>query len=602
MPQSPPPDAFRSLLLVDRSGRREVRRVRDGSTLADALRSAGFALDFDCGGRGVCGRCAVPVSDLSDSAPPTRRLACRTLVDRDGLSVDVSDLPTLEEKRAERLASPLPETALAPTAEERAGEFGFAVDLGTTTLVCALVSLASGRSLVVSTRRNPQIAWGRDVLSRIGAATSDPAVATALRSAVVRELGALATESATQIGVSTVKIREIVVAGNATESFLFCGRDASPLGSAPFFVAERAFPELAASEFGSWGADFAPTARVRIFPTFSAFVGGDVLAGFERLRAFAGFGSSEKTALFLDVGTNGEAILARNGRFFATSTAAGPAFEGAEIACGSLAVPGAIRAVDFSADGTLWRPRTVGDEPARSVCGSGLVDALAGALATNAVAPNGRLRTADAPEVAALPLEFRRRFATFDGERTFEIARSAPNAYLNVPRSSPSAQFSETAGTAPSTRFIEIVQAAQNAEFESAVRLRQRDVRRLQLAIGAVRAGLRLLCDAAETSIAELDAVYLAGGFGGALNRTNARRVGLLPPEIPNARIVDCGNSSLFGAVDVLTNRLSWAKITETLDRVATLDLATDPRFAETFAESTRFLDADAFAAVESRF
>lgn len=593
MPQSPPPDAFRSLLLVDRSGRREVRRVRDGSTLADALRSAGFALDFDCGGRGVCGRCAVPVSDLSDSAPPTRRLACRTLVDRDGLSVDVSDLPTLEEKRAKRLASPLPETALAPTAEERAGEFGFAVDLGTTTLVCALVSLASGRSLVVSTRRNPQIAWGRDVLSRIGAATSDPAVATALRSAVVRELGALATESAAQIGVSTVKIREIVVAGNATESFLFCGRDASPLGSAPFFVAERAFPELAASEFGSWGADFAPTARVRIFPTFSAFVGGDVLAGFERLRAFTGFGSSEKTALFLDVGTNGEAILARNGRFFATSTAAGPAFEGAEIACGSLAVPGAIRAVDFSADGTFWRPRTVDDEPARSVCGSGLVDALAGALATNAVAPNGRLRTADAPEVAALPLEFRRRFATFDGERTFEIARSSQNAYLNIPRSSPSAEVSGV---------DETVHPPKNAEFESAVRLTQRDVRRLQLAIGAVRAGLRLLCDAAETSIAELDAVYLAGGFGGALNRTNARRVGLLPPEIPNARIVDCGNSSLFGAVDVLTNRLSWAKITETLDRVATLDLATDPRFAETFAESTRFLDADAFAAVESRF
>jgi uncharacterized 2Fe-2S/4Fe-4S cluster protein (DUF4445 family) len=125
--------------------------------------------------------------------------------------------------------------------------------------------------------------------------------------------------------------------------------------------------------------------------------------------------------------------------------------------------------------------------------------------------------------------------------------------------------------------------------------LTQRDVRRLQLAIGAIRAGLRLLCEAAETSVADLDAVYLAGGFGGALDRTNARRVGLLPPEIPNARIVDCGNSSLFGAVDVLTNRLSWAKVTETLDRVATLDLATDPRFAETFAESTRFPASDEF-------
>ena len=579
MPTLPASDAFRSVYFIDRSSRRWTRRVPDGSTLAD-----GFALDFDCGGRGVCGRCAVPVAFLPDASSFRARLACRTLVDRDDLLVDVSALPTLEEKRAERLASPLPETTLQPTAEERGGDFGFAVDLGTTTLVCALVSLASGRSLVVSTRRNPQIAWGRDVLSRIGAAVGSPAVAAALRTAVVRELGALATESAAQIGVSTVKIREIVVAGNATESFLFCGRDVSPLGAAPFFIADRTFPEFAASSFADWGVDFAPTARVRVFPTFSAFVGGDVLAGFERLRTFDSFGAPGRTALFLDVGTNGEAILARDGRFFATSTAAGPAFEGAEIACGSLAVPGAIRAVDFSADGTVWRPRTVGDLlPARSVCGSGLVDALAGALATNVVAPNGRLRTADAPEVAALPADFRRRLADVDGERTFEIAQAAQiaaNLDVNAPQTAP---------------FAEIPQFPQNAVDFSAVRLTQRDVRRLQLAIGAIRAGLRLLCDAAETLVAELDAVYLAGGFGGALNRTNARRVGLLPPEIPNARIVDCGNSSLFGAVDVLTKRLSWAKVTETLDQVATLDLATDPRFAETFAESTRFPTSDEF-------
>lgn len=583
MPTSSSSAAFRSLRFTDRAARRWERRVPDGSTLADALRDAGFALDFDCGGRGVCGRCAVPVAFLSDASAFERRLACRTFVDRDDLLVDVSDVPTLEEKRAERLASPLPETSLVPTAEERGGEFGFAVDLGTTTLVCALVSLTSGRSLALSTRRNPQIAWGRDVLSRIGAAVGSPEVAAALRAAVVRELGALAAELAAQIGVSSDKIREIVVAGNATESFLFCGRDVSPLGAAPFFIADRTFPEFAASSFADWGVDFAPTARVRVFPTFSAFVGGDVLAGFERLRAFDSFGAPGRTALFLDVGTNGEAILARDGRFFATSTAAGPAFEGAEIACGSLAVPGAIRAVDFSADGTVWRPRTVGDVfPPRSVCGSGLVDALAGALATNAVAPNGRLRTADAPELAALPSEFRARLATVDGERTLEIAQTAPSSDFNAPQT-------------PS--FTEIAQMPQSAPLSAtpAVRLTQRDVRRLQLAIGAIRAGLRLLCEAAETTVADLDAVYLAGGFGGALNRTNARRVGLLPPEIPNARIVDCGNSSLFGAIDVLTNRLSWAKVTETLDRVETLDLATDPRFAETFAESTRFTTSDEF-------
>lgn len=548
----------RALTLFDaRTNRAETRTVADGANLADVLRGAGFALDFDCGGRGVCGRCRVRLFDDANGTAETP-LACQRRVDRDGLRVDVSNLATFAEKRAEKIASPEPTAPLVATSEERAGKFGFAVDLGTTTLVAALVSLDSGRVLTVESRRNPQIEFGRDVVSRIAFASQNAQNAATLRRVVVRELGRIAAEAARKIGVSTEKIAQIVVAGNATEEFLLCGRDVSPLGAAPFFVAEKTFPEYAAPDF-DWEIAFAPGATVRVFPVFSAFVGGDVLAGFERLRA-AGpsepFNDASKTALFLDVGTNGETILSARGRYFSTSTAAGPAFEGSEISCGSLAVDGAIRSVEFDAAGTIWRPRTVGNAAATSVCGSGLIDALAGALATGAVAPNGRLRTANAAELAALPADFRARLEETAGTRSFRIS--------NEP-----------------------------AETASPVRLTQRDVRQVQLAVGAIRAGLQILFDAAGVSFGELDALYLAGGFGAALDRTNARRVGLLPPEVANEKIVYCGVSSLFGAVDVLTKRLDWATILEARTDVSNVELATNPRFAEVFAAATRFPNPD---------
>ncbi len=549
---------FRTLTLFDaQTNRGETRTVVDGANLADVLRAVGFALDFDCGGRGVCGRCGVRLFDDATGIAETA-LSCQRRVDRDGLRVDVSNLATFDEKRAENIAVPEPTAPLSATAEERDGKFGFAVDLGTTTLVAALVSLDSGRVLTVESRRNPQIEFGRDVVSRIAFASQNAQNAATLRRVVVRELGRIAAEAARKIGVSTEKIARIVVAGNATEEFLLCGRDVSPLGSAPFFVAEKTFPEFAATDF-DWGAAFAPGATVRVFPVFSAFVGGDVLAGFERLRA-AGpnepFNDATKTALFLDVGTNGETILSAKGCYFSTSTAAGPAFEGSEISCGSLAVDGAIRSVEFNADGTIWRPQTVGNAAATSVCGSGLIDALAGALATGAVAPNGRLRTATAPELAALPADFRARLEETAENRAFRIS--------NEP-----------------------------AETASPVRLTQRDVRQVQLAVGAIRAGLRLLFDAAGVSFGDLDALYLAGGFGAVLDRTNARRVGLLPPEVANEKIVYCGVSSLFGAVDVLTKRLDWATILEARTDVSNVELATNPRFAEVFAAATRFPNPD---------
>ncbi|MCF0234585.1 MAG: 2Fe-2S iron-sulfur cluster binding domain-containing protein, partial [Thermoguttaceae bacterium] len=267
-----------TLTIIDGAESRTTT-ARRGATLAEALREAGRPLDFDCGGRGVCGRCVVPFAEPGEDWAPRR--ACQTRLERDGARADVSAIP----RTAPEIAG---ESTSAASGEESRGALGLAVDLGTTTLVCGLVSPASGRILATETRRNPQIAFGRDVVSRIGAASRDAASAAAMRDGVRREIGRIAASLAGKIGAEPERIAEIAVAGNATMELLFAGRDVSPLAAAPFDVGERFFEPAPAEAFGDWGVAFAPGARVYLFPLFSAFVGGDILAGFCHLRRARG--------------------------------------------------------------------------------------------------------------------------------------------------------------------------------------------------------------------------------------------------------------------------------------------------------------------------
>lgn len=534
--------------LVDGARSRRVAAM-PGEPLADVVRREGFSLDYDCGGRGVCKRCVVFVAAPGDSAFQPR-LACQTRVERPGMRVDVSRLRKTTATSFEAIVAPAPSTLAdaATTAEERVGALALAVDLGSTTIECALASLVSGRTLNVAARRNPQVAFGRDVISRIAAAARREN-ADAMRALALRAIGSMAEELAARIGAETSQIVDVVVAGNATMEFLLTGRDPSPLGVAPFEVGSRVFQTRRAADVPVLSS-LAPRARLRVFPVFSAFVGGDILSGFEYLRRRGAFDDAG-ARLFFDVGTNGESLLAVDGRFYATSTAAGPAFEGAEISQGALAVPGAIRAIDYDAATSLWRPTTIGDVPATGVCGSGLVDALAGALDFGAVAPNGRLRAADAPELADPATRARLRGDRRD--RAFLI-------------SSPS-ELAATGG----------------------VWIAQRDVRQAQLAICAMKTGLALLLATARLDAGALDAVLIAGSFGGALNVESARRVGIFPPEVPASRVRCVGNASLLGALDAATGRLDLEDAARDVELVENVDLAASPDFNDVFAACARF-------------
>lgn len=506
--------------------------IPSSTKISDYLLSQGYLPSLDCGGMGRCGRCVVEI--VLPDGERRKVLACQTygpaLVDPEKL------------KRREEIFAPenqqRPETGL--TDAEREGGFALAVDLGTTTIAAALISLTSGRTLRTASDRNPQRDRGADVTSRIAAAV-DPKIAREMKLSALNAISALAKKMAREANVPEEQVEKIAIAGNTAMEYLIAGIDVAPLGAAPFRVDVRVFPTCSAKEFG---LRFAPAAEVVLVPVVSAFIGGDVLIGYEYLLTRGGFKDTE-TSLLLDVGTNGEMILSDRGKLYAASTAAGPAFEGAQISQGSLAVPGAIAAVELAEDAPRWRVRTIADKPSETVCGSGMIDALAAALELDLIAPSGRIRSkSDAA-------------AREEGYRVNEDGRE---------------------------RAIVISQ-----KDDPKVALTQRDVRQAQLALGAMKVGRRLLLAAAGRDSTELDALYVAGGFGAALSPSNAQRVGLLPAGTPVEKIEYCGNSSLLGAAALLLGEIDCERMKAKLDRFYVVELAEDPRFADAFAEALAF-------------
>jgi uncharacterized 2Fe-2S/4Fe-4S cluster protein (DUF4445 family) len=353
-----------------------VLEVPRGAELADPLAAEG--VELPCGGRGECGGCRVRVlegelaasdEDL-DLLGPGRvaagwRLACRCRADADA-TIEV------EEWRHPILAD---ETPFAFTPRDGAG---IAVDVGTTTLVAQLVDLGSGAVLGVETALNAQARYGSDLMSRIEAATAGaPLVAT-----IREQVGGLVAGLLSSARASPERLARIVLVGNTAMHHLFGGLDVAPLAAYPFETPRPDALHWRADELG-WAR--AGRSEVLFLPCLGGFVGSDVLAG---LRAIGLDRAASPTAMF-DLGTNGEIVVGTGERLYCASAAAGPAFEGARISCGMRAAAGAISAVQ-AAGGRLVA-HVLGGGPARGICGSGLVDAVATGLELRRIEPGGRL-------------------------------------------------------------------------------------------------------------------------------------------------------------------------------------------------------------------
>lgn len=423
--------------------------------------------------------------------------------------------------------------------------YGVAFDIGTTTVVGTLMDLATNNELLAVSELNPQVTFGDDVVSRILRVCEDREALVELQEAIVETLNGMIGRLTGQQHVSEERIYDISVAGNTTMQQLLCGLDCTALAQAPFSPVFAGGQRFQADELGLHAN---PDALLYVFPQIGGFVGGDTVAALLAARML----HRRDTCLLIDIGTNGEIAIRRGDEFFATSTAAGPAFEGARITNGMRARVGAIEKVVVDEDVHL---NVIGDSRPIGLCGTALIDTVAELLRHGYLDEMGRL-AADADLPVHTPPRIRRRFAGQKAERRFVLA------FEN--------------------------ETSSGGE----VALWQRDVQELQLASGAIRAGINILLRRIGITAEEVDEVLLAGAFGNFIRRMNARRIGLLP-QVPCDRIKFIGNAALLGAKLALLSQDEQQEA-ETIQRMTHyIDLSLDVEFQREFADAMVFPDGD---------
>jgi uncharacterized 2Fe-2S/4Fe-4S cluster protein (DUF4445 family) len=419
---------------------------------------------------------------------------------------------------------------------------GLAIDLGTTSLAAALVSLDDGRVVASASALNPQVAYGADVISRIRHDSHAAGGGEHLKVAIRQGLAALAADLLAASTCSSTSVVVASIAGNPTMMHTWLGVPCGSLGRAPYLAA---WSDAVTVKASAVGLPIHPNANVLAFPLVKSHVGGDAMAA----AMATGLDRTRGSTLLIDLGTNTELLLAHDGRVFATSAAAGPAFEGVGIRHGMRGAPGAIDLVSISSDGAVVT-HTVGGGPARGVCGSGLIDAVAELLRAGVLTPTGYLRKADELPPAS-PLAGR--LASIDGMNAFTLAAGAG--------------VDHEVGT---------------------IVLTARDVREVQLAKGSIAAAVALLCHRAGIRPAALTDVLVAGAFGNYIRKTSALRLGLLPGIDPE-RVRLVGNAAGVGARLALLDSEILERARGLAARAEYVDLATDAGYQETFVSALAF-------------
>ena len=444
-----------------------------------------------CGGNGKCGKCAVLAQGSFSALPDAqgRVLSCQARVTGDAeVWLPRRKILTQIETRTQESAC---------TFEPVPGEYGAAIDLGTTTIVLQLLRLSDSKPLATVSCENPQRLVAADVIGRIDAALKGK---LPLLTNLVRDcIHVLEQEAFIRAGLPDRTADVRVIAGNTTMLYLFTGRSPKSLSAAPF---------EADCLFGlQEERDILPACA-------GAFVGADITCAVVSSQMT----HRPETALLIDVGTNGEIVLWHNGTLRCCATAAGPAFEGSGISCGTGSIPGAIDSVCVQ-DGKLAFT-TLENAPACGVCGSGLIDLVAALLETE--------------------------------------------------------QLDETG-------FLE-----DDIELAEKVVLTQQDIRQVQLAKGAIAAGIRTLLQEASIEVKDVEVLYIAGGFGSHLNLTSAARIGLIPAElIPKTQVL--GNASLGGARQLLLSRGCEREAVDIAQNALCLNAAACAGFSDAFVECMMF-------------
>lgn len=484
-----------------------------GHKLSDWLVSKGHFLISPCGGRGTCGKCRVKLlgglfCDIVTGGIATPDeggyiLSCQVYCTESSVGAMI-DLPTT---RGGGLVE------FEPNHFEQ-GEGGYAVslDIGTTTIGACLVDRSSGEILSRTSMLNPQAVYGADVLSRIQACSEGK----------LEHLQSLVLDATRQILRALAEdkhIDELCVSANTTMLHLYIGADPTTIGRYPFtplFVEEKV---LSGDSLGL------EVDRVRLLPSASAYIGSDVTVGVLACDMCA-----DKTQLLVDMGTNGEIVLSHKGKLYATSTAVGPALEGASIECGVGGVVGAIDRVDIREGEIITH--TIGDATPVGICGSGLVQLTAMLLRLGMIDETG---------------------AWTDSECVLNKYLKGDRLYLN-----------------------------------DDIYLSQKDIRQLQLAKSALRSGIETLLVENGVSIDEVSSMYVAGGVGYYMDLDSASEIGLLPPSLQKvAKVV--GNTSLAGNIACVLSSEDREKVANISRQIEVIDLSFSTTFVDKYVSNMYF-------------
>jgi uncharacterized 2Fe-2S/4Fe-4S cluster protein (DUF4445 family) len=592
-----------------------------GGTLLDHARTLGVDIVSLCGGTGQCGCCIVQVLDGEVSEPTSvelellppekidqgYRLACCTVplsdckvqvppeslsspqrmqVEGEELSVDPNPLthvyqvsltpPTLDDLRSDsgRLTDALEQQhdlksastdidvlrQISPHLREHVdpgnGQWrvqvvvrereiigllqldvpplGLAVDLGTTKIAVYLLNLNTGQTLASHGLMNPQIAYGEDIIARIAYTEKNENNATLLRELVVQALNETINEMCNSIGARPSHIADAVIVGNTAMHHILLGLPLKQLARSPYIPTVASALDLKARDVG---LTLMPGSYVHLLANVAGYVGADHIA----MLLATEIEEQPGVVLAIDIGTNTEICLLHQGVLTSTSCASGPAFEGAHIKHGMRAASGAIEHLRLLEDRLEYQ--TIGGAPPVGLCGSGILDAMAQLYLAGVLDKQGRMH--DHPRVR-----------TVDGVREFILVDQHD---LNL--------------------------VTDDQASEHTITIAQKDVRQLQLAKGAMRAGIELLLQANGLRMDEIDQVVIAGAFGTYIDIASAITIGMLP-ELPLDRLRQVGNAAGMGAKLALVSRTKRDEARALADRIGYLELATHPQFHTTFAQS----------------
>jgi uncharacterized 2Fe-2S/4Fe-4S cluster protein (DUF4445 family) len=419
--------------------------------------------------------------------------------------------------------------------------YGLALDIGTTTVVGAILNLKTGAVEAAKSALNAQASYGADVISRASHTMLEADGLTQLTGLIVDTINDLVGQLSEMSGVRRDHVYEALVVGNATMLHLLMGIHPEPISVAPFITTIEEAVVVPASFIG---LKLHPQARVSTLPHLGAYVGADIVAGV--LATGVARNKDGKIRLYIDVGTNGEIVLGSVARSVSTAAPAGPAFEGAQILNGMRASDGAIEGVRIGEDVSLQI--IGGDLPPVGICGSGLVDAVAELVQAGLVDASGRLIRAEDAAAAGVPPALVERLVTLEsGVRAFRLSDAKSNIILTQP-----------------------------------------DIRALQFAKGAIAAGVNVLLTEMGITADDLHEVLLGGSFGSYITPSSARAIGLVP-WVPVERIVAVGNAAGEGAKISLLSFREREAAQRLPEFIEYLELSNRPEFNDIFMDVLAF-------------